>query len=286
MRISIVWHVTVQYFGRMGVQMLLFVFISGMHAYVGLIPLFDFKRSKELLNISYPCHHPLIDILIQYTLHDFGVMGINVLRRSLWFGWYRFDIAYDLLLLPDCIFNRYLGYNAITLIPAGMVDTNTALEFLCVCLNCKSSKAGWIPILYFRRSKTAPTLHLCHHSLIDILNRSIYFTISVGWVLICRFAVCGLADTDLMVHIVASRLLISQPIGQQRHHFDPSRIGWQQPSSGGVVRVLESWIKQSRTDLNLILNSDNQKLLPHHTLATMHWLMFWMYTSWLQCAWY
>ena len=89
LRIRIVWHVTVQYFGRMGVQMLLFVCISGMHANVELIPLFDFKQSKKLLNTSYPCHHPLIDVL--NILHGYSVLGIDVLRRSLWFGWYRFD---------------------------------------------------------------------------------------------------------------------------------------------------------------------------------------------------
>ena len=147
MRISIVWPVTVQYFGRMGVQMLLFVFISGMHAYVGLIPLFDFKQSKKLLTSSYPCNHALIDVL------------------------------------------------------------------------------------------------------------NIHFMISVCWVLMCCVAVCGLADTDLMVHIVASRLLISQRFGPKRHQFHPNRIRGQQPSTATIVRVLESLIKQSRMDLDFIFQT-------------------------------
>ena len=131
MRISIVWHVTVQCFRRMGVQMLLFVFISGMHDYVGLIPLFDFKQSKAA-STSHPCNHPVIDIL------------------------------------------------------------NT------------------------------------------------HFIISACWVLVCTFTVCGLAHTDLMAHIVASRLHILQRLVPKRHHFDPSRNAAPQPSTHKLVRVLES----------------------------------------------
>ena len=112
---SIVWHVTVQYFRRVGVQMVVFVFISGMHAYVGLIPLFDFKQSKAAFT-SHPCNHPLIDI------------------------------------------------------------------------------------------------------------SNIHFIISACWVLMCSVAVCDLADTDLMVHIVASQMLIPQILAGQRHHCGPSRI--------------------------------------------------------------
>ena len=74
----------------------------------------------------------------------------------------------------------------------------------------------------------------------------------------CCFAVCGLADTDLMVHIVASRLHISQSLVRQRHHFGPNRIFEQQPSTGKFVRVLESQIKQRRMDPNFYI-SDNQK---------------------------
>ena len=121
---------TVQYFRRMGVQMLLFVFISGMHAYVGLIPLFDFKQSKA-----------------------------------------------------------------------------------------------------------ASTSHPCNHALNYISN--VHLIISVRWMLMCSFSVCGLADTDLMVHIVASQLPISQRIARKRHHFDPCRISGHQYSTEMVVRVLE-----------------------------------------------
>jgi hypothetical protein len=63
---------------------------------------------------------------------------------------------------------------------------------------------------------------------------------SVRWVLMCCFAVCGLADTDLMVHIVASQMLISQIHVEQRHHFDPGRIFEQQHSTAILVRVLAS----------------------------------------------
>ena len=64
--------------------------------------------------------------------------------------------------------------------------------------------------------------------------------ISVRWVLMCCFAVCSLADTDLMVHIVAFRLLISKTLALQRHQIHPSRDGGQQPSTDKLVRVLES----------------------------------------------
>jgi hypothetical protein len=54
------------------------------------------------------------------------------------------------------------------------------------------------------------------------------------------FAVCGLADIDLMVHIVASQMLISQILEQKRHQFHPNRIGGQQHSTDFIVRVLAS----------------------------------------------
>ena len=68
----------------------------------------------------------------------------------------------------------------------------------------------------------------------------------------CTFAVCGLADTNLMVHIVASQLLISQILGRKRHHFDPSSIGGQHASTQILVRVLASYIKQSRMDRSML----------------------------------
>ena len=145
-------------------------------------------------------------------------------------GWL-IQIWWCILLLPDCLFHRYLYENAITLVPVGMVDNNPGLKYLCVSLDLISSKDGWIPILYFRQSKTANHIIPLQRSLHWLTFFNVHLMISVCWVLMCWFAVCGLADTDLMVHIVASRLLISQILARQRHHFDPGRTFEQQPST-------------------------------------------------------
>ena len=56
----------------------------------------------------------------------------------------------------------------------------------------------------------------------------------------CCFTVYGLADTDLMVHIVASQMHILQILVRQPNHYDPSRDGGHQHSTDRTVRVLES----------------------------------------------
>jgi hypothetical protein len=87
------------------------------------------------------------------------VLGIDVLRRNwcsfaVW-GLADTDLMVHIVASRFCSFHRDLGDNANTLIPVGLFTNNPALKELCVSLNRKSSKTGWIPVSYFRQSKTA-----------------------------------------------------------------------------------------------------------------------------------